>query len=193
MKSINWKFIFNPFNRIAGAEALLLGLVFLIVGATLAGITNARFDGAIDLHFVEDSNFLTALIDQVINAVIITACFYLTAWLSGAKKTRIIDIAGTMLLAKAPYALLPLLNLGGVMYGPGMALAAGDQPDATEMGIMILLSIPLIAFTVWSIALMVNAYKVSANLRGKRMVIGFIIALLVAEIITKIIVQPEYF
>jgi hypothetical protein len=186
-------FIFNPFEKIAGEKALLIGTVFMITGSILAGLTNARFDGVLDLHFAEESDFTTALIDQLINIACLGLIFYITARISGARHTRPVDIAGTFLLAKAPYTILPLLNLAGNMNEIGEEIIAGDNISTYQWGVFILLILILILFVIWSIALMVNAYRVSTNLRGNKMIIGFIIALIVAEIISKILIQPTYF
>ncbi len=188
-------FIFNPFNRFAGYEALGIGFVFMIIGAALAHLGNARFDGVLDLHFVAESHFLTAFIDQCVNLLAMTICFFIAARASGASTTRLIDIAGTMLLAKAPYAVLPLLNITGYMYAVGME-AVGDlnePPSGSEMAQLLLLSVPIILFAIWSIALMVNAYKVSTNLKGSKMTVGFIVALIAAEIVSKIIISLQFY
>ena len=51
--------------------------------------------------------------------------------------------------------------------------------------ILILLSIPV---TIWSIILMFNALKVSCGINGNKLGSAFIIALLVAEVISKILI-----
>lgn len=187
--------IFNPFNRIAGLQALLMGFVFMLLGAAFAHLGNARFDGVLDLHFVSESHFLTAFLDQLINLLCMTLCFYLAAIASGASSTRVIDIAGTMLLAKAPYTLLPLLNVTGFMFDLADEVV-GDvsaPPSAEQMTQLLLASLPIILFSIWSIVLMVNAYKVSTNLKGTRMVVGFIAALLAAELLSKIIISFQFY
>jgi hypothetical protein len=52
---------------------------------------------------------------------------------------------------------------------------------------MIIFALILIPFGIWMIALMYNAYTVSCHLKGARAVISFIVALLVAEIVSKVI------
>ena len=186
-------FIFNPFEKIAGEKALLIGTFFMLLGSVLAGLTNARFDGVLDLHFTDHSDFTTALIDQLINIACLGIIFYITARISGAHHTRLIDIFGTFLLAKAPYAILPLLNLGGNMYSAGNALVSGDDISTSQWSVFILFTIALILFVIWSITIMVNAYRVSTNLRGNKMVIGFIFALIAAEVVSKVLIQQTYF
>lgn len=47
---MNTKYLINPFNYIAGAKSLLIGIVVL-AAATFAGtFTNLHFDGVIDIH-----------------------------------------------------------------------------------------------------------------------------------------------
>jgi hypothetical protein len=48
-----------------------------------------------------------------------------------------------------------------------------------------LISVPVI---VWYIALMYNGLKVSTGVNGSKLIIGFILGLLVAEIISKLLI-----
>lgn len=192
MKNKILSFLFTPFNHIAGKKALIWGGLFLLLGSASAHIGNARYDGAIDLHFVETSTAMDAFFDQIINILALTTSFYVAARLSAAHNTRLIDIAGTMLLAKAPYTIMPLLNINGFMYNTSMSILDGEQPSNSDITSIIIISLPIIIFSIWSIALMVNAYKVSTNLKGNRMIIGFIAALISAEVVSKLLIQNTY-
>src|SRR5690606_30700735 len=103
------KLLFNPFEKIAGKEALYAGIVIAVVAALIASFNSTRFDGVIDLHFVfGDVPFSTAITDQLVNLGSLFISFYLTAVAFGARQTRPIDLIGTLAMARAPFLLAPL-------------------------------------------------------------------------------------
>jgi hypothetical protein len=53
-----------------------------------------------------------------------------------------------------------------------------------NIGWLILVSIVGIITIVWMVALMYNAYSVSANLKGQKGILSFIAALLISEILS---------
>lgn len=191
--------LFSPFRRIAGAKALLAGFGVLLVSAFLASLFGLRYDGAIDAHFAPSGQkvpFLTSVVEQFVNIICISLFFYISALFAGAKKIRPIDMMGTISLARFPYMFLPLLNVGGFVSGltESMLNISNEEDglaalqDLNIIGLLVL-SIPLIALVVWAIALYVNAYRVSTNLKGSKMVVSFILGLLTAEIVSLLIIR----
>jgi hypothetical protein len=183
------KLLLNPFTRIAGLQALILGIVFMLVGALLAALCHARFDGVLDLHFREDIDFTKPFIDQLFVFVSLVVVFYPVARLSGAKP-RLIDIAGTFALARAPLTFAPLINLDGFLSGfasiAEQSLSKGEALlfSGMEMFILFLLVCLSLLLIIWMVALYFHAYKTSTNLKGNRLVIGFITGLILAEILS---------
>jgi hypothetical protein len=191
--------LFNPFKRIAGVKALLAGLGVLFVSALLASLYGLRYDGAIDAHFVPNGqkvSFLTSIVEQLVNILCISIFLYVSTLITGAKNTRPIDMVGTISLARFPYMFIPLLNIGSFFSRLSESiLNISNEEDAlavlqdSNIIWLLVLSIPLIALVVWTIALFVNAYKVSTNLKGSKMVVSFIVGLLVAEIVSILIIR----
>jgi hypothetical protein len=191
--------LFNPFKRIAGVQALMAGLGILLISALLASFFGLRYDGAIDAHFVASGlkvSFLTSVAEQLVNVLCISLFLFIAAFVAGARNTRPIDMLGTISMARFPYMFLPLLNIGGFFSGLSESmLNISSEDDAllvlqdTNTIWLIILSIPLIALVVWAIALFLYAYKVSANLKGSKMVVSFIVGLLVAEIVSILIIR----
>jgi hypothetical protein len=180
--------LINPFMRIAGLPALLLGFFAMIMASFTAYFGYARYDGVLDLHFVSERSLILPLTDQVINWLSLLIVFYVAAILLKARHTRLIDIAGTMLFAKAPYALLPLLNSGNFLNRILTAMVEeGHEPALAELILIICTAIIGIGIIVWSVTWMYQAFKVSTNLKSVRLVAGFIFGLLIAEMLSKIL------
>ncbi|MCA1752138.1 MAG: hypothetical protein ABR572_10520 [Cryomorphaceae bacterium] len=187
------KMLFNPFERYAGIQALTAGVVIAVLAALGASFFQTRFDGVLDAHYNSgDVEFVTAISDQLINASCAFIIFYALSVILGARGLRPIDMLGTLMLARAPYVLMPLGNVGGYMSAHGEAVMKSIESDPLNPDLgpilamlpVILLSIVLVA---WMIALFFNAWKVCTNFKGVRLIGGFIAALFLAEVLSKLV------
>jgi len=194
---MNRNFLLNPFDKIAGQQALLYGLIIMLVSAFLSILFNARFDGILDLHFTNVSpGWKVALLDQGVNIVSLFIAFFIVARLFGAKHTRWIDIIGTFALARAPYMLLPLLNFNNKLGGYGERvfelISSTNYEDLNPADFFEWWMIPyfLILFLglVWMIILYFQAFKISTNLKGNQLIFSFIIGIFAAELISKLLI-----
>lgn len=189
------KLLFNPFERIAGKEALAAGLTIALIAALFASFTSTRFDGVLDIHFVfGDVLFKTAAIDQLINLTSLFVVFYLLALAFGAKSTRPLDVIGTLALARAPFVLAPLANITGIFSkfsGQFENTSADKIAEITPTDLLPLapLLLVIILLSIWMIALSFNAWKVSANLKSTKLIVSFIIGLIAAEILSKTLIS----
>jgi hypothetical protein len=185
MKSKNiFSLLVNPFTRIAGWHAFGLGLIFIVLMGFIGASNGIAFDGVFDMHLFEISvqtSFLYLAIDLV--------SLVLVMWITGllvSKNFRFIDILGTMTLAKAPFL---ILALGGYFAtAPDLSEIYKDPYvilQDTPFVILLALSLPVM---IWSITLMYNALKVSCNLKGSKLTVAFILALLISEIIAKVLI-----
>lgn len=181
-KSVEW--IYNPFTRLAGWPALGLGLLAALLMAVIGSYSQVCFDGVIDVHFK------TTNLPQALSLVGISlASLVVVFWIAGlivAKPFRFIDLAGTLSLAKAPFLIMALV---GFLVTPPDAQSIMANPmvivqNTGFLGVLIL-SLPIM---VWCIVLMHNAYKVSCGLKGSPLTISFIVALFVAEALSKLLI-----
>ena len=170
------KFLINPFDRIAGWQALAIGITVMAFTAVVGQINHVAFDGALDIHGGATFSLSASFAMQAVNLL----ALFLTMWLAGVcfskSKPRAIDVAGTMALARTPMLLLVVICF--------LPVVPEDFYDIPRMIIFTLIILP---FIIWMIALMYNAYAVSCNLKGGRAVVSFIGALLAAEIVSKLI------
>ena len=174
MKNI-WKWVYNPFERIAGWQALVIGVVIMALTAVAGKFSHLAFDGVLDAHpatFDLSASFAMQTVNFLVS--------FLSMWLAGVifskTKLRAIDVAGTMALARTPMLPVALLSF--------LPVVPASPYDIAHVFVFFLISIP---FIIWMIALMYNAYSVSCNLKGTRAILSFIGALVVAEIVSKLI------
>lgn len=175
----------NPFTRIAGWQALGLGLVIVVLTGITGTFSHVAFDGVIDMHLTQEltpeHSFEFLAIDIVSLVLVMTITGFIIS-----KGFRFIDILGTMTLAKAPYLILAIAgyftvspDINEIMKNPFIVF------QSVSFIILTLLSVPI---TIWTIILMFNALKTSCGVKGSKLTIAFIIALLISEIISKIVI-----
>lgn len=176
--------LINPFTRIAGWQAFGLGMVFVVAMGFLGAYNSIAFDGVIDMHMFDitiQQSFLYLGIDLV--------SLVLVMWITGlivSKNFRFIDILGTITLAKAPFLILAIAgfftttpDLSEIYKNPYVIF------QSTSFIILLVLSLPVI---IWSITLTYNALKVSCDIKGSKLTIAFIIAMLISEIVSKVLI-----
>jgi hypothetical protein len=187
---ISW--LFTPFKFIAGTKALIAGIIVMALISVLSWQSNIRFDGVLDIHMGSSASYLVHAIYQAVTWVTLTWVFYVTARIVSKSETRLIDIAGTMALSQAPLILTALWG-----FIPGIHIDFGDINLLSlneimlilkdNKGILILNMIVFVISTIWVIVLRYNAYTVSANVKGMVAIVSFAVAILVSEIISKIV------
>ena len=182
---MNFKNLINPFTYIAGWQAFGIGIVFVALMGVVGSLSGVYFDGALDAHLSGRGNFYHSFLFLSIDIVCVTLFMWIAALLF-SKNVRLIDMLGTMTLSKAPMLIVACM---GFLVSEKVVFSLSENPLAVltmpSFLIFIMLFIPFIA---WNIALMYNAFKVSSGIKGNRIIAIFIVALLLAEIVSKIII-----
>lgn len=178
--------LFNPFIRIAGWQAFAIGFPIAIITSIVAAYSHLAFDGVLDAHSVENIDIKTSLILLFINVVSTVFVMYIAALII-SKQTRFIDILGTMTLARAP---LILAALAGFLVTPIVANEIMKNPMIvlSQSG-FIPFTILLILASIWMIVLTFNAFKTSTGGKGVKLLLTFVIAILAAEVLSKILIR----
>lgn len=190
------QYLFTPFKFIAGTKALIAGLGVMLLLSILGYLSNTHFDGALDIHYgcsTSGSLYLHHAFYQLLDWVLMTLVFYIAARIVAKSSIRLIDIAGTIALSQSPLIFAALLG-----FIPSFHLCFGDL-DTTNIAEVITMlqenivtlfvaGITTMIFIIWSIILKYNAYSVSANVKGIIGGVSFAIALIIAEILSKIFI-----
>jgi len=180
-----WNLMLNPYMRLAGWQAFALGIVFILLTGIVGTYANVYFDGAIDMHFTEKATLKTSF--NLLGIDILSVFLALSvAGIFISKNFRLIDILGTITLAKAPFLLFAVASL--LTESPSNEQIIKNPLSifsSASFVIVMLFSVPII---IWYIILLYNAFKTSTGAKGNQVVIAFIIALLIAEIISKLLI-----
>ncbi len=186
--------LFNPFVQIAGSKSLILGLAFLLLSSTLAAFFNTRFDGILDAHYTKNQSFYVSYFDSLINISVISLIFYAFGAALSKGRTRFIDVIGTTTLARFPLFVIPLFNIQNQSGLIGEKIIQSiTKPKAIQLSqfewiFLVFSGIISLLLIIWYIVLLFKAYKISTNLKGANLIVSFILGLIIAEIVSKIII-----
>ncbi len=185
--------LFKPFERYSEKTLLLVGSIFTLIGSFLAYTFSFRFDGVIDLHLASKVMFYQTLLDNLINIFCLVLFLYIsTKYIN--RKTRLIDILTTSMVARIPLYLLPFFNMNGLIDKAKEDIMQFANPELINqipflnLFLIIVFAIIAILFLVWYVSLLFNGFKVASNAKGTVPIILFSISLLLAEILSKFLI-----
>ncbi|MFC1736221.1 hypothetical protein ACFL1X_08890 [Candidatus Hydrogenedentota bacterium] len=188
---VTW--LFNPFHYIAGGKALVIGLVVILLTGLIGSFSNTHFDGVLDIHTGLPAPTWVFLMEGLVDWLSLGIPLCVVALIFTKSKVRLLDVFGTQALARFPMIVNALLSLL-----PGFQRQIAQLPrmgpqfspsDIVPMDMAVFAFVLLCSLTmlVWMVALMYRAYAVSCNIRGGKRVVLFIAALLVGEVISKVV------
>lgn len=186
--------LFKPFERYSEKTLLFVGVIFTVVGSFLGFIFHSRFDGVLDMHVVSSAPFYQVLIDNLINVFCLVLFLFLAAKYIN-RKTRLIDILTASMVARIPYYLVAFGNINGIVGKASDDVMLLVNPEmigeVTTSSLLIVLGFGLLSilFLVWYLVLLFNGFKVASNAKGKQPIILFILSILLAEVLSKVLIH----
>jgi len=189
------QWLFNPFQFIAGFKALLIGLAIITIAGFVGSLSNTHFDGVLDTHTGQQAPLWFFLAEGLIDWLSLAVPLFIFALFISRSSLRIIDVFGTQALARWP-ALLTAL----AMYPPAnqriteyfMTQLTRTATETTispvDVTTFIIAMIVTLLVIIWMIALMYRSYSVSCNVKGPKAVGTFIAALIIGEILSKVLI-----
>jgi len=195
----DWRWVYNPFEKIAGWKAFGIGIVILCLATAIGYFGNTVFYG-FSIKAVPSITWSKAFLLQATGLTTTVLVMWITALLF-AKHVRFQDILGTVTLAKYPLVLpaIMFLTIGKRLNELGEKLSStGNQQETMKLfneltvadyALFIFIIVVSILVLVWSIALLFNAFKVSTNLKGMKCALLFIAIMLISEIVIHIMIS----
>lgn len=190
--TIQSSLLLNPFQKIAGFKALAIGMIILLLMSYVGVIAKVYFIGSISMLNASvvatqtmNIGFLLLAYQNIVSWLVLTAVFIIAAKILQNKKIRIIDFLGTVSFARFPLLLFTIFTSITRMVNPDML-----DVDITK-GLLVhpsieqyLFSIVGMILVVWQIITYFYALKESSGLIGKKLWLGFIVSIIVAEFIS---------
>ncbi|MBC7642357.1 MAG: hypothetical protein H7174_08475 [Flavobacterium sp.] len=188
------KILFNPFAKFSDKFLIIFGIISTLLGLSLSWFFNAQFDGVLDLHFNGSINIYESLVLILIDIIILVVLLFALAKFIN-NKSRIMDVIIAILIARTPIYLLALMNINNKMFEIGAIINAkilkgemNNVPFSLQTILIITSLISLLAI-IWFSVLLFNGFKIATNLKERKHIVFFVITLLLAEIISKIVIS----
>lgn len=189
------QWLFNPFRFVAGYKALMLGLGIILISALIGSLGNTHFDGVLDVHIGNEAPLWYFFAEGVIDWLSLAVPLFFFGLILSPSSPRMIDVFGTQALARWPYLITSIAMLSEANLRFSMHLmsritstAASGALNYADMCIFILAAIVTVLMIVWTVALMYRAYAVSCNIKGAKAIITFIVSIIGAEVISKLLI-----
>lgn len=189
------KILFQPFENYSEKKLLFVGILGTLLGSLIAYLLKARFDGVLDVHFVDSVKIYDPLLDNLINIFSLS----LLLWIAGKivnSKTRLIDIFNTSLIARLPYYLISFANINGYMGDLSQRLLnfTAEKPEllsieGTDLLIILIFAFISLLLLIYYLYLLYKGYQIATNAKGALPIILFILAVLFAEVLSKYIIS----
>lgn len=185
------KYLFNPFRYIAGWESLAAGVLVLLCTSVIGYYSHIHFPDIISVKTNPGIPYYILLVENGLNWLVPSIVLYIAALIFSSSWVRVVDVFGTQALARAPYLIAALTGFSGAIdkfgqYTLWKSLNIGDPVVMSTGEIMLAVTLMLfmILSTIWMVVLMYNAFKVSANIKGSKLTIVFIVAMVISTAIT---------
>jgi len=189
------QYLFNPFRTLAGSKALVLGVAIILITAFLGSLSNTHFDGVLDVHTGLKAPTWLFFAETLIDWLCMLLFLFVSALIVSRSQWRFIDIAGTQALSRWPTLLTALVMLpeANRRFGVYLMSKLGQSSEAatinsTDAVIFSVAAIIALLMIIWMVALMYKAYAVSCNVKGAKAIVTFIVSLILAEIVSKVLI-----
>ncbi len=192
---INWGSLINPFQRIAGGKALLIGFAGLVISTILAYFIQYHYHGLLHFGPAPNNKFWCFAVEHIIVWLIPALLFYIGSLVLSKSKTRIIDILGTVAFAQLPLVLMTLFfYLKPLQRMNEMNFNLPPIEMINQPGFILGMWLGLIGsiFLIWTLIWMFYALKVSTNLKGYRLGILYCIGVFGGDMICRYIIGMCY-
>lgn len=192
--------LINPFERIAGLKALIIGLIIYIATVVLGQINGIAYPGVISIKLAS-LPLLSALGIALSALIIFILILYIIGRLISKSRIRPVDVAGTLSLAKVPLLLVSLVGCIPTFTKSSIEVTnsllssiTGNTSTAsgTDYLIMSIFVIIIMVATIWMLILSYNAFSISCNVKGVKAIAGFIIAVVLTECICFAILLADF-
>ncbi|MGA9213237.1 hypothetical protein [Kaistella sp.] len=190
---MNWKYIFNPFLKFSEKHLLIVGVLSVIIGSFIGNSFSVTYDGVFDAH-PSATTFMESLKENAINILAVSVLLIILGKIINAK-TRIIDIFSISMIYRIPIYISGIfINIPLFNKITNKVLANKDHLENIKFDTMELVSILaassiLMILLIYSITLLVNGFRTATNLKKWQYYIYFAIVLIIAEVLSKILIN----
>ncbi|MBO9619006.1 MAG: hypothetical protein J7539_08230 [Niabella sp.] len=196
MKKLNWKTIFNPFEKFTERQLFICGLATSVIGSFLFWFFKQSNDGIYHIGPEPGISFTKTLAETTI--CILLPCVLLT--FVGKlinSKTRSIDLLNATMIHRIPLTTgiwiiqLPFIKISTNEIMAAIKNNAVQSLPGSTLWISTLSSMLLLLLFVYAIVLLVNGFKTAVNVKKRGQYVVFAVTLILAEVIYRFLLYPR--
>ncbi len=179
---------YNPFERFSDKSLLCFGLIFTIIGSMLGFFFKGRFDGVLDIHFVNSIEWYQPFLDNTLNISVITIVLFILGKILN-KKTRLLDVLNAVMLSRICIYVLVFFNINDFI-SQISEMILDDLPQINfdlNFALLIFFGLLSLFIIVIYLIIMYMGFKVAVNSKKNIHTLYFVFAIILVEIFTKIV------
>ncbi len=173
----------NPFKYYSDRKLMLISIASIFLGSFIIWQLNCSFDGVFHMTAVE-MNFVSVLFQTITIVVLLSVFLFFSAKIFN-KKVRLADCLNVSALSRVPMYLLPLQNVNGALSKQSALLEQGKLPQIDTF--LVITSFLSLGVLILSILILVMGYKVAANAKKTLHYVYLVLALILADFVSRYI------
>lgn len=179
----------NPFTRLSGSRALVVGLAIVLATVAVAILGNVRYDGIADLHTGQG-----APLEPVLDWLTVALLFLVGGLIWAPKTQSHLDYFGMSAVGRLPFVLVGLIWMRpalGQLLDPLMHLNPASPPNLMALpGFPWIVAGGLVTMLLmaWGLFLNFFALREASGMKTDRAVLVYAGVVVLGEIISKVIV-----
>ena len=187
---MNWKTIFNPFEKFDEKKLLVVGILSLFTTIAVCKWTGAYFVSIYRIDHIENITFQSAVIKTFISYLSMIAVLFILGKIL-YKRTRIIDIINTVLISQIPLIIiLPFEKIEYTKKVTERVIAYQNHPSGMfpifDFIFMLLTILIAVGAMIYSIVIFYNGFKTATNIKTWQQITLFCLVTFVTVIVCQI-------
>lgn len=186
---MTWKTIFNPFQKYDEKYIFIVGIIFFIFnifGCYYSGNVN---DSIFHFSLLEENQSIGYVLKiNSLSSLFAITVLYIVAKLIN-NKSRIIDIANTVLISAIPLTIImPVSGLGLLKNATANIEKSGGEANQIETLNLILLTafgLATLPFLIYSFVLYYNGFQTATNIKRWQQIVLFAVVSLILTIVSQ--------
>jgi len=190
---MDWRILYNPLAVLGRGTGLAVAILVIVVLTAVAWWGGVHLDGALDLHLtVKPPSGPLIIGESLIDWLSLGLLLFVASRIFGGNGGAGAFLAGVG-LSRFPYILAAIIGSKPVL-GKAMqaAVSVGREtvtvrPQAFMTPGLIIGSLAMLGLIIWSIVILYLGYKEASRLQGGKTAASFVIGLIVAELVSKLL------
>ena len=190
---MNWKTIFNPFERFDEKLLLLTGILAVILSIGVGYLTDSTFTSIYRISIAENTSLQMIALSTLLSFLIAIVVLSILGKILN-RKTRIIDIVNTVLISQLFLISIQCLGKISSIKLAGKSVAhyqSNPSGPFPFLDFLIMISMMLFSITImiYSFTLFYNGFKTATNIKKWQHIVLFCVVSLISSLICQIILN----